>query len=318
MGSGTNPCLHDFQLLPLAEHLPAGVPRLFRWHIPVPAEPSPFLEYAADRLNEFDAVIVSTQPYADRLREAGVRVPIHARYPYLDEARRRVVTIDNVRAFNARWRLAEDDVVFLVVARLDPIKSQDVAIRALARIARVCPNAKLVLIGGGGFSGGRRGSLGLPQAATWRDTLDALARRSGASDRVVFTGNITDKELEVAYERSRAVLVPSRIEGFGLVAVEGWIHGRPVLVSRGAGVSDLTRDGRNGYAFDPDDAETLAEHMTHLAQNPRAALAMGQAGRLTARTCHLRPGSDGVWSILRTTLRTSARDDRASGGATPA
>lgn len=290
---------HDFQLLPLARRLPPEVPRLFRWHVPIPQEGSPLLGYAVDRMNEYDAVIVSTRAYASRLRSAGVFVPIHARYPYLDENRRRVVTTEDLRAFDARWNLAEDDVIFALVARMDPIKSHDAAIRALARIRPAHPKVKLLLVGGGGFSGGKRGGLGLSEASTWRERLEILARSLGVSDRVVFTGNVDDNDLAMAYARSRAVLLPSRVEGFGLVAIEGWLHGRPVVVSRGAGVAELVRDGHNGYSFDPQDVEALAEALAALAEDPQAALRMGEAGRVTAAACHLAKGADGIWAILK-------------------
>ncbi|HVM44531.1 MAG TPA: hypothetical protein VM582_01250, partial [Candidatus Thermoplasmatota archaeon] len=125
--------VHDFQLLPLARHLPDRSPRVFHWHIPVANLAGEARRYVAEHLNDYDAVIVSTRGYAKALRAAGVRVPAHARYPYIDETRH-VVTRDELAAFEARWRLDPQDVVFAVVARLDPMKSHDVAIRALARL----------------------------------------------------------------------------------------------------------------------------------------------------------------------------------------
>jgi glycosyltransferase involved in cell wall biosynthesis len=293
--------VHDFQLLPLARHLPSRVPRVFRWHIPLTALDAPLMRLVASYLDAYDAVIVSTEGYAERLRDAGVRVPVHAAYPYTGEMRQRVVTAEDVDAFERRWNLAPDDALFLLVARLDPMKNQDDAIRAFAQTAKDAPHARLMLVGGGGFSGGRQG-LGMPHAARWRDRLLALAKDLGVADRVTLTGTVPEADLEVAYTRARAVLLPSRIEGFGLAAVEGWLYGHPVLVSRGAGVSELVRDGENGYAFDAGDVETLAARMRHLALDPDAAAAMGREGRETARECEARHASRRVWSILEDAL----------------
>lgn len=289
---------HDFQLLELGPRLPRRVPRVFRWHVPVRPLPRAAQDYVARAIDEFDAVIVSTEAYAAELRRWGVRAPVHASYPYLDESRRRVVTTVDVEAFNERHAIKPDDVVFTIVARMDPMKSQDVAIRALARIRKRVPEARLVLVGGGGFSGGRQG-LGLPTATNWREHLARLALELGVADRVTFAGALSDEELDVAITRSRAVLLPSMLEGFGLAAIEGWLYGRPVIVSTGAGVAELVEEERNGFTFAPGDDATLAQAMLRLARSQVEAARMGEEGRRTARECHLDRGADDVWRILR-------------------
>ena len=300
---------HDFQLLAVGRELPAEVPRAFRWHGPIRPMSAPMRDYVARSLETYDAVIVSTQAYARELRSWGVRAPIHASYPYLDESARRVVTDADVAAFDERYGLGPDEVAFVIVARMDPIKSQDVAIRALARIAHRAPEAKLVLVGGGGFSGGRQG-LGLAQAVAWRAHLERLALDLGIADRVVFTGGVTDPELDVALTRARAVILPSALEGFGLATIEGWLYGKPALVSQGAGVAELVRDGENGYTFQPGDDLTLAEAMLDLAQDVDQARLLGAEGRRSARACHLGRGSDEVWKVLRSVQPRATERER--------
>lgn len=297
---------HDFQLLEAARELPPDVPRVFRWHVPVrPLRPE-VRAYVARALDTYDAVIVSTRQYARELRSWGVRAPIHASYPYLDESRRRVVTPSDIEAFEEKHGISGSDVVFTLVARMDPVKSHDVAVRALARIGAQARGVKLVLVGGGGFSGGRQG-LGLTTAADWRATIEALARELGVLDRVVFTGGVTDEALDVAITRSRALILPSALEGFGLAAVEGWLYGKPVLVSRGAGVAELVEAGVNGFTFAPGDDEALAQAMTLLAHDEGEAKEMGAAGRRSARACHLDRGTADVWSVLRGVLDQGAQ-----------
>lgn len=301
--------VHDFQLLEMGAHLPSDLPRVFRWHIPVPALSGPLRDYVARSLDAFDAVLVSTRRYAAQLRRWGVRAPIHASYPYLDGSRRRVVTASDLAAFDARWGLDPEDMVFLVVARLDPMKSQDVAIRALARIARDHPRARLLLVGGGGFSAGRQG-LGMTHATQWREHLAALARDLGVEDRVVFTGGIPDEDLDVAYTRARAVLLPSAIEGFGLAPVEGWLYGRPVVVSRGAGVAELVRHGGNGFLHGPGDDAALARGLDALAADEDLAHALGKAGRAAARSCSTRRRADDVWDVLEGAMERASWSPR--------
>ncbi|HEX2021933.1 MAG TPA: glycosyltransferase family 4 protein [Candidatus Thermoplasmatota archaeon] len=288
---------HDFQLLPLASELPHDAPAVLRWHAPVVPMPPAWEAYVARALDAYDAVIVSTAGYARELRRMGVRAPIRAAYPYLDFGSPHVVASPDVAAFEARHGLAPDDVVFTVVARLDPIKSQDVAIRAMPRVLEREPRARLLLVGGGGFSAGR-GGLGMGHGASWRADLERLAADLGVADRVTFTGGVLDAELEAAYARSRAVLLPSALEGFGLAPVEAWIRGLPVVVSRGAGVAELVREGWNGFACAPDDPEDLARGMVALARDAAAARAMGARGRATARACDVATAAGGVWDVL--------------------
>jgi glycosyltransferase involved in cell wall biosynthesis len=297
---------HDFQLLELAPELPQNVPRVFRWHVPVTSAPARTREYVAHALDGYDAVIVSTERYAEELESWGVRARIHASYPYIDETRRRVVTTADIETFAAQHGIGADDVVFTIVARMDPMKSHDVAIRALARIARLAPEAKLLLVGGGGFSGGRRG-LGLTQAGDWRAHLEGLARELGVEERVRFTGGLSDDELDVAITCSRAILLPSALEGFGLAAVEGWLYGKPVLVSEGAGVAELVDEGVNGHTFAPGDDAALARTMLRLAQDADEALAMGEAGRGRARACYLDEGASAVWDVLEGVIGRGAK-----------
>lgn len=292
--------VHDFQLLPLARYLPRGLPRVFRWHVPVPASPAA-LEYAVRCLSDYDAVVVSTERYKRAFQAAGLEVPVHAMYPYLDERRPSVVTAPEIASFERAHGIHRRDVVFLLVARLDPMKGHDVAVRALAKVVRSMDNAKLVCVGGGGFSAGR-GGLGMTHAVSWREHVTDVAREAGVEDRVVFTGGIPDHELDVAYTRADVVLLPSVVEGFGLVAVEGWEFGKPVVVSEGAGVSELVEPGRNGYTFPPGDADALAECLLRAAGSREHATRLGQAGRRTAEVCNLKPAVDRVWRVLASTM----------------
>ncbi|MFA5860443.1 MAG: glycosyltransferase [Candidatus Thermoplasmatota archaeon] len=296
--------VHDFQVMRIARYLPANVPTAFRWH--GPAHPmDPRVEaYLASCLNEFGSVIVHTKRYAQELRRMGVTVPIHASYPYVPDPPARAITHTELDAFDARFGIARDDTVFTLVARLDPIKSQDVAIRALSRAVESCPDARLLVVGGGGFSAGR-GGLGMGHAVEWRDELAQLAKDLGVAERVTFTGGILDDELEVAFARSRAIVLPSRVEGFGLAPLEGWHRSVPVIVSRGAGIAELVRDGQNGFAFPPDDIDSLARAMVALASNESEAKRMGREGQTTATECTVGRAARDEWRVLVRSVRAS-------------
>lgn len=289
--------VHDFQLMRIARFLPKGVPVAFRWHGPA-HKMEPHVEaYLASCLNEFDVVVVHTGAYARELRRMGVTIRVHVSCPYVPEPPARVITREDMMSFEKRFGIDPSDAVFTLVARLDPIKSQDVAIRALARVIHDAPHARLMIVGGGGFSAGR-GGLGMSHAVEWKDELEALARQLGVASRVTLTGGILDDDLEIAYARSRAIVLPSRVEGFGLAPVEGWMRSVPVIVSGGAGVAELVREGENGFVFPAGDVDSLARAMTSLASSAQSARLMGRAGQATAKACRVERAARDEWDVL--------------------
>ena len=59
---------------------------------------------------------------------------------------------------------------------------------------------------------------------------------------------------------------------------------RPVIATQVAGVSELVADGVTGFLVPPGDAETLADRIGRLADDPDLRARMGRAGRETVRT----------------------------------
>ena len=278
--------VHDFQLLPLGSMLGSLTPRLLRWHIPFEADAIPPLwrDRLVSYLGAYDRVIVSTRGYQTELRRFGfpgrvVRIP-----PYVDPTEYSRPGKAAVEQTAERFGIAPGDEVILVVARMDPMKGQDTAIRALAALLPRRPAARLVLVGNGSFSS-TKGGLGLSKGALWRGELERLANRLGVGERVTFTGHVSQTELDALYERSLFTILPSVQEGFGLVVVESWLHARPAIVTRRAGIADLVVPGRNGLLCDPGDAKEIARKARWLLERPARRLRMGRSGRSTARRC---------------------------------
>lgn len=73
----------------------------------------------------------------------------------------------------------------------------------------------------------------------WRERLTSLIDELGLNWYIVFTGHVSQRELECAYLLSDFTILPSIAEGFGLVVVESRLNGKPVIVSRAAGMAEL-------------------------------------------------------------------------------
>jgi len=283
--------VHDFQQLPVGYMLGTLKPKVFRWHIPFDRTTIPklWIEPLSTYLNSYDVVIASSRRYLDSLKEFGFGGVARHVYPYVDPSDYSKPTAREAKALARGLGIADREKVAVVVARMDPIKGQDRAIRAMAKVRSQEPDLRLLLVGNGSFSSSS-GGLKLSKGAAWRARLEQLAKDLGVQDRVTFAGHLSQRELDAAYVRSSFTVLPSVQEGFGLVVIEGWIHGRPSVVSTGAGVSELVQERANGLLFEPDDVDTLADQMARLASDEALARKMGARGRVTSRSCFVEEG----------------------------
>lgn len=272
--------IHDFQQLQVGSLIGLAAPCVMRWHVPFIPEiiPEYTRNFIVRKLEDYDGVIVSTLRDLEGLRAAGFRGHVRQVYPHSTPQIWPDPTATELARAEADLRIGPDDPVVLVVARMDPMKRQDVAIRAAARLKRRFPTIRLVLVGNGSFSGSRTSGLGLGKADRWAETLQKLTHETGTSKNVVFAHWIPDDQLRSLYGRADVVLLPSDREGFGLTVLEAWHYRRPVVVSKGAGVGETITDGQDGLLFDGGDDESLARHIETLLSDPEGALAMGEAG----------------------------------------
>lgn len=87
-------------------------------------------------------------------------------------------------------------------------------------------------------------------------------------------------DLAVAYRNADALLFPSRLEGFGLVAAEAMACGLPVIATRGSSLTEVVEDGVTGILCPQDDVDAFASAARELAGDTSLALAMSHAAQL--------------------------------------
>jgi glycosyltransferase involved in cell wall biosynthesis len=147
-------------------------------------------------------------------------------------------TIDLDDAASTAADLADRPDVVLAAGRLSPEKGVDVLIDAFARVKR--PGARLVIAGDGGE----------------RAKLTRQARDLGIADRVTFLGQVED--IRPLYRQTRALVVPSRTEAFGMVVVEALAHGLPIVATACTGPTEILDGGRFGRLVPVEDPASLA------------------------------------------------------------
>jgi D-inositol-3-phosphate glycosyltransferase len=173
----------------------------------------------------------------------------------------------------ARRRLHLTGVRLAVfVGRLQPHKGPDVAIRAVAEAVARDPRGTrdLVLAVVGGPSG--RSTAG-DEVAQLMDLASAL----GVGERVMFFPPQPQHRLADFYAAAEAVLVPSRSESFGLVALEAQACGTPVIAADTGGLRFTVVDGVTGFLVPGHDPGDYAERLLAVLQDRVGARRMGDA-----------------------------------------
>lgn len=119
----------------------------------------------------------------------------------------------------------------------------------------------------------------------WRlDAMRALADRLGVCNRVRFTGWLPGEQLARELAEASVVAIPSVWpEPFGLVGIEAFAAGRPVVASLTGGVGDWLKDGVNGLGVKPGDPRALANALAQLLADPELQRSLGAAGKETVR-----------------------------------
>jgi glycosyltransferase involved in cell wall biosynthesis len=115
------------------------------------------------------------------------------------------------------------------------------------------------------------------------ESMRRLARRLGVGDRVRFTGWLEEAALAQQLADASVVVVPSLWpEPFGLVGIEAFSAGRPVIASDTGGVRDWLEDGVSGVCVPPGDERALARALEGMLASPERQRTMGAAGKRVA------------------------------------
>jgi len=99
---------------------------------------------------------------------------------------------------------------------------------------------------------------------------------------VQFEGFVPHSRLSQEYLTSDVLVLPSRFDGFGMVVTEAMACGLPVIVSSAVGAADLVEHGRNGWIFQSENSQQLAEMMTVAWQQQNRFPEIKAAARATA------------------------------------
>jgi glycogen(starch) synthase len=163
--------------------------------------------------------------------------------------------------------LPTDPPVVLCLGRIVRDKGFDLAVEALAVVARRIPAARLLIAGDG------------PE----RPALERQAQELGIADAVRFAGWVSPEAVPALINEAALVVMPSRWEeAFGLVALQAAQMGRPVVATRVGGLPEVVLHGETGLVVGKEDGAALAEAILFLLEHPDEAARLGEAARRRA------------------------------------
>jgi glycosyltransferase involved in cell wall biosynthesis len=158
--------------------------------------------------------------------------------------------------------------VLLCVGRIYPTKNQSWLVEQAPEIFERRPEVLLVLAGA---------STDEAYAGRIREEIERL----GIEDRVLLTGGLPpgDPRLIGLFQEAHTVVLPSLSETFGVVLLEAWAAGTPVIASRTSGALALIKHAENGWLFDLDHPRSFHEGLGAFWRNPAMRTHLALAGR---------------------------------------
>ena len=159
------------------------------------------------------------------------------------------------------------DPTFLFVGRMVYQKGPDLLVEAIPSALNAEPRAKFIFCGDGDMRMG----------------LENRARSLQVSHATRFLGHVTGQRLTDIYRACDAVVVPSRNEPFGIVLLEAWAAGKPVIATANGGPQEFVWHNVTGLIIYPA-IESVAWGLRTIMGNYEHARWMGRNGRYAAET----------------------------------
>ncbi len=287
--------LHTAMVWPVAQAIQrqTSIPLVYHVHsvdkaeYEIGQEPQPWLAHSEAQeqaIASADRLIALSQDERDLLAS------------YYPEARDRIRVVGNgihepaADGPPARPRCPGQPLV-LYSGRLVERKGIRELLAAIPRVLEAAPTTRFAL------AGGPPNLRPADVAAQWL-TPEAAPHHA----RIHFTGWLSPSQLASWYRSADVLVVPSRYEPFGMVILEGMIHGLPVVASDVGGPAEILDHGRTGLLFPPRDAAALAEQLTAVLRDRRLRERLGRAGAEEARLNWTWPKRVGAMSEVYTEL----------------
>ena len=161
-----------------------------------------------------------------------------------------------------RSRFSAYEHIVLFVGRLTKQKNTQLLLRAAPTILQHFPSTLFLIVGDGAE----------------KTRLQGLVNELQIGDNVIFEGKVPNELLPAYYRLCDIFVFPSNYEGWGMVAIEAMICGKPVVMTDVGCAGEAVIDGKNGFVVPVSDGNALAQKIIYLLGDAELRAEMGKNG----------------------------------------
>ena len=150
-----------------------------------------------------------------------------------------------------KYAIPKNVPIVLYVGRIDPEKSLDILVNSFKKLIKEAPKAHLVMVGDG----------------TAREKLEKMVKRKKLGSQTHFIGRVVGDDLSQIYRTGTVFVITSKTETQSIVLMEAMASGLPAIAVNAGAVTELVKDGENGFIFEPNDTAGIASGINTIISN---------------------------------------------------
>ena len=204
------------------------------------------------RLKHVERVIAPTHKVEDALRDYGLHNPIEVIPSGISlEQHRHIIDAETRQRRRRELGISDEDLVLLNLGRLGTEKNLEELVRYFSKAAEKYEHIKFLIVGDGPA----------------RKQLEKLSRELELEERVIFTGMVEPGRVQEYYQLGDLFVSASTSETQGLTYIEACANGLPLLCRADPCLTDVLREGENGYSYT--DEEGFLQAVDAIIADPR-------------------------------------------------
>lgn len=193
------------------------------------------------------------------------------------------------------WSLekAHKNEIFTIAGRT-AYKGLHNLIKALSIVKKQFPDVKVFIPGYMGY-----GSPAFIKRPPYIAYLNALIKKCGVSDNVVFLGKLDAEKMKDYIESCACFVMPSMVENHSSSLREAMFVGAPCVASLVGSVGEFTKQGISGSVYDCDDYKSLSNEIINILSNPEYAKTIAQGAKKSITGFYGNVSYPSVYEIYR-------------------
>lgn len=215
--------------------------------------------------NRTDAFITVADTMTEKAKAVGIGLdkPYTTAYSAIEEdAYLTPPSQTEIHAFRQKYRIPNDAVVFVKIARLFELKGHEYVIESARRIAEKHENCYWLFVGDGLLTGQLKNQI----------------QFAGLEGRFKFTGLLPPEQIPLAIHSSDILIHCSLREGLARVLPQAMLCGKPVVSFDIDGAKEVVNEN-TGFLIKPENIDQLTEACEKLLDNLGLRMQLGQNGK---------------------------------------